>query len=142
MGTYPRRHVDMTYELDHVAIAVEDLEKAARAYVEGLGLVLGGVEEVEGQGARVGFFDVGGPRIELVEPLGPDTPIAKFLAKKGPGLHHIALRVHDIDAALDGLKRAGLRLIDESPRDGAHGTRVAFVHPKALGGLLLELVQH
>lgn len=131
----------MGYELDHVAVAVEDLEKAAKAYVEGLGLVLGGVETVEGQGAKVGFFDVGGPRIELVEPLGPDTPIGKFLAKKGPGLHHIALKVDDIEAALERMKAAGLRLIDERPRDGAHGTKVAFVHPKSMGGLLLELVQ-
>ena len=131
----------MSYELDHVAVAVEDLDKAAKAYVEGLGLTLGGVEKVEGQGARVGFFDMGGPRIELVEPLGPDTPLGKFLQKRGPGLHHIALKVDDIEGALKRLAAAGVRLIDERPREGAGGKKVAFVHPKALGGLLLELVQ-
>jgi len=131
----------MSYELDHVAVAVEDLDKAAKAYVEGLGLTLGGVEKVEGQGARVGFFDMGGPRIELVEPLGPDTPLGKFLKKRGPGLHHIALKVDDIEAALERLAAAGVRLIDERPREGAGGKKVAFVHPKAMGGLLLELVQ-
>ena len=131
----------MKFEIDHVAIAVKDLEEAAKAYVEGLGLTLGGVEEVKGQGAKVGFFDVGGPRIELVQPLGPDTPLGKFLSKKGPGLHHIAFKVDDVVLALARMKEAGLRLIDEEPREGAHGTKVAFVHPKALGGLLLELVQ-
>jgi methylmalonyl-CoA epimerase len=131
----------MRFELDHVAVAVRDLEEAAKAYIDGLGLVLGGVETVEGQGAKVGFFDVGGPRIELVQPTGPDTPLAKFLDKRGPGLHHIALKVDDIAATLERLKGAGVRLIDEEPRDGAGGKKVAFVHPKAMGGLLLELVQ-
>ena len=131
----------MRYELDHVAVAVPDLEEAAKAYVEGLGMALGGVEVVEGQGAKVGFFDLGGPRIELVQPTGPDTPLAKFLEKRGPGLHHIALKVDDIAAALERLKGAGVRLIDEEPREGAGGKKVAFIHPKAMGGLLLELVQ-
>jgi methylmalonyl-CoA/ethylmalonyl-CoA epimerase len=133
--------IDLRYELDHVAVAVPDLEEAAKAYVEGLGIALGGVEVVEDQGAKVGFFDVGGPRIELVQPTGPDTPLAKFLEKRGPGLHHIALKVDDIAAALERLKGAGVRLIDEEPREGAGGKKVAFIHPKAMGGLLLELVQ-
>ena len=90
---------------------------------------------------KQGFFDLGGPRIELVQPTGPDTPLAKFLEKRGPGLHHIALKVDDIAAALERLKGAGVRLIDEEPREGAGGKKVAFIHPKAMGGLLLELVQ-
>jgi methylmalonyl-CoA epimerase len=133
--------IQMGFKLDHVAVAVEDLDEAAKAYVEGLGLTLGGVEEVEGQGARVGFFDLGGPRIELVEPLGPGTPIANFLQRKGPGLHHIALKVDDIEAVLKRLAGAGIRLIDDRPREGAGGKKVAFVHPKDMGGVLLELVQ-
>lgn len=131
----------MRLELDHIAIAVEDVEKAAKAYLDGLGLELGGVEDVEGQGARVGFIDVGGTRIELVQPLGPETALGKHLQKRGPGLHHIAIKVDDIVAALARLKGAGIQLIDEEPRTGAGGRKVAFVHPRSMDGVLLELVQ-
>lgn len=127
--------------IDHIGIAVHDLEEAKAPYVEGLGLQVDHVEEVAGQKVRVAMLPVGETNIELLEPTSEDSPIAKFLERKGPGIHHIALAVEDIDAALRRMRDAGVRMIDDEPRPGAGGTRVAFAHPKAMGGVLVELVE-
>jgi len=127
--------------LHHVAIVVPDIE-AARATWEGaLGLSAGTLERIESQAVDVLVMDAGGQRIELVAPTCPDSPVSRFLERRGPGLHHLAWRVDDLDAALAHLRSAGLRLIDEEPVPGAHGTRVAFLHPKSMGGVLTELVE-
>ncbi len=126
-------------KIDHVGIAVESIEKARAFYEEVLGLPFGGIEEVPDQGVRVAFFQAGEVRIELLEPLGEDGPVARFLKKRGPGIHHLAFRTGDLEgtAALAGEK--GIRLLDEKPRRGAHGTRILFLHPKDTGGVLAEL---
>ena len=125
----------------HLGIAVKDLEDPKKFYGEHLGLKLQGEEVVEAQKVRVSFIKVGETSLELLLPTAPDSPVAKFLENKGEGFHHLALEVEDIHAAVAELKAAGVRLIDETPRQGAHGTLVAFIHPKATYGLLLELVQ-
>jgi len=127
--------------IDHLGIAVASLEEAGRFYRDVLGLAPDGIEEVPDQKVRVAFFQVGEVRIELIEPTAADSPIAKFLEKKGPGLHHIAYRVADLSATLAVLKAAGIQLIDESPRSGAHGMKIAFAHPKSTGGVLTEFCQ-
>lgn len=129
------------YRLDHVAIAVKDLEGALALYRDVLGLPVGGVERVEDQAVDVAFVGEEPGRIELICPFRPDTGVAKFLDRRGEGLHHVAVRVPDVAAALTELKARGVALIDETPRAGAHGTKVAFVHPKGARGVLLELVQ-
>ena len=131
----------MPTRLDHVAVAVPDLEAALDTWRDVLGLPELGQDVVEEQGVRVAFLDVGQARLELLEPTGPDTPVGRHLARRGPGIHHICLRVPDVQAALDALAARGVRLVDSAPRSGAHGTRVAFVHPKGTGGVLLELVE-
>jgi methylmalonyl-CoA epimerase len=127
--------------LDHVAIAVASIDEALPVFE----LLTGGVgsprERVESQGVDVVFVGTGVGRLELIEPVSPDSPVARFLEKRGPGLHHLAYRVPDIEAALARLSAAGMRLIDERPRPGAHGRLVAFVHPASTGGVLIELVQ-
>ena len=129
---------DYGRELDHVAIAVPSLEEALGLF----GLISGHPgsppETLEAQGVRVSFC---GP-VELLEPLGPDTPVGRFLARRGPGLHHIAYRSQDIQADLDRLEAEGRELIDRRPRPGARGHMVAFLHPRSTGGILVELVQH
>lgn len=127
--------------LDHVAIAVKDLESAVALYRDGLGLVLSHREEVAEQQVDVAIFGEGAGRIELLCPTQPDSGVARFLDKRGEGLHHLCLEVEDIDAALAELKSRGLLLIDSTPREGAQGARVAFVHPKGTHGVLLELRQ-
>ena len=128
--------------LDHIGIAVENLETAEAFWNAGLGLELEGREQVEEQGVTVSFLPVGEPRIELLEPLAEDPgPVGRFLERRGPGIHHICLRVDDLDSLLAQLDGAGVQLIDKSPRQGAHGMRIAFVHPKATGGVLLELAE-
>ena len=127
--------------IDHIGIAVEDLEAALQPYVEGLGLRVEHTEEVPTERVRVAMLPVGETNIELLQPTGPESPIAKFIERRGQGIHHIALAVEDVSASIESLKRAGVRLIDEQPRPGAGGTRVAFVHPKGLGGVLVELVE-
>ena len=127
--------------VDHIGIAVLDLEEALLPYVEGLGLQVAHREEVETQGVRVAMLPVGETNIELLEPTSGDSPIAKFIERRGPGIHHIALAVDDIDAALARMREAGVRMIDDEPRPGAGGTRVAFAHPKSMGGVLVELVE-
>lgn len=127
--------------IDHLGIAVQSLEQASRLYRDVLGLPSGGTEEIADQKVRVAFFQLGDIRIELLEPTASDSPIAKFLDKKGPGLHHVAYRVADLSATLAALKSAGLRLVDETPRPGAHGMQIAFAHPKSTGGVLTEFCQ-
>lgn len=128
------------YRLDHVAIAVSDLQKALSLYRDVLGMPVGGVERVEDQAVDVAFVGEEPGRIELICPFR-ESSVSKFIAKRGEGLHHVAVRVHDVAAALAALKAQGIALIDEAPRKGAHGTTVAFVHPKGANGVLLELVQ-
>jgi len=127
--------------LDHIAIAVPDLAAALLFWRDQLGAIPAGTEEVATEKVRVAFLDTGIPT-ELLEPTAPDSPIARFLARGGKGLHHVAYRVEDIDAALARLKGSGVRLIHESAVPGSRGTRVAFIHPAATGGVLVELVEH
>jgi methylmalonyl-CoA/ethylmalonyl-CoA epimerase len=127
--------------IDHLAVAVPKLEEALEFYETQLGLKLICVEVVEEQGVRVAKLDAGNTHIELLEPLGPDTPVGKFLSQRGPGLHHICLGVDDIVCELKVLKEGNVRLIDQEPRIGAEGAKIAFVHPKATGGVLMELSQ-
>jgi methylmalonyl-CoA/ethylmalonyl-CoA epimerase len=123
----------------HVGIAVPDLDAAVSFYRDVLGLEPGPPEHADG--AAIVALPFGESEVELLAPLAPDTPIGKFLAKRGPGIHHICYRVPDLDAALDACRAAGYRLIDEVPRSGAAGRRIAFVHPKATAGILLELTE-
>jgi methylmalonyl-CoA/ethylmalonyl-CoA epimerase len=131
----------MLSTIDHVGVAVEDIDSALALYRDTLGMPLVHRETVAGQGVDAALLDVGDGHMELLQPLGPETPIGKFLARKGPGLHHVAYRVADVDSALAALAAAGLRLIDERPRPGIRGSRVAFVHPSSMGGVLTEIVQ-
>jgi LAO/AO transport system kinase len=124
---------------DHVGIAVQDPDAALAFFCDRLGLPRSAVETVDSQGVRVRFVGEGPGRLELLEPLGPDTPIGRFLDKRGPGLHHVALVVDDLDGRLQALAAAGVRLIDTTPRTGAGGARIAFVHPASTGGVLVEL---
>jgi methylmalonyl-CoA epimerase len=125
--------------LDHVGIAVSDVGQALAFYRDALGLDVETPEEVASQRVRAHFIPAGEAALELLEATADDSPIAKYIAKRGPGLHHITLRVDDIRAALARLKARGVRLIDESPREGAHGSLVAFVHPASAHGVLVEL---
>jgi len=127
--------------IDHIGIAVPDLSEALKFYEGLLGLKSEDTEIVEEQKVKVAFLPTGDSEIELLESTDPEGPIAKYIEKKGAGIQHIALRVDDIDAALAELKEAGVKLIDETPRYGAGGARIAFLHPKATGGVLLELCQ-
>jgi methylmalonyl-CoA/ethylmalonyl-CoA epimerase len=131
----------MDMKVDHIGIATAGLEDSLRFWRDALGLEVKHTEVVEEQGVRVAMLPVGEPRIELLEPTGPETPVGKFLQKRGPGIHHVAVRVPDIRAALARLKGEGARLIDAEPRVGAGGCLVAFVHPQTAGGVLLELVE-
>jgi methylmalonyl-CoA/ethylmalonyl-CoA epimerase len=126
----------------HLGVAIKDLEPPKKLYGGSLNLEHKGDEVVASQKVQVSFFKVGESNIELLLPTAPDSPVAKFLENKGEGFHHLALEVEDIDDAVQELKAAGVRLIDETPREGAHGTRVAFIHPKSTFGLLVELVQY
>ena len=128
-------------KIDHIGIATNGIDEVARFYRDALQLDVAEVEEVSDQKVRVAMLPRGESRLELLEPTSDDSPISKFLAKRGPGIHHIAVRVEDINQALDKLKQQGARLIDERPRVGAGGCLVAFVHPSSTGGVLLELVQ-
>jgi methylmalonyl-CoA/ethylmalonyl-CoA epimerase len=129
-------------KIDHIGIATNGIDDAARFYLESLGLQIEQVEEVASQKVRVAMLPLGESRVELLEPTSEDSPISRFLAKRGPGIHHIAVRVEDIRASLAELKGKGARLIDEQPRPGASGCLVAFIHPSSTGGVLLELVEH
>jgi methylmalonyl-CoA epimerase len=128
-------------EIDHVGIAVEDLEASVALYRRLLGVEPAHRERVEDQGVEEVLFAVGSSYIQLLGALGPDTPVGRSLASRGPGVHHIAYRVDDVAAALGHLRVEGARLIDEVPRAGSRDTLIAFVHPKAMGGVLVELVE-
>ena len=128
-------------KINHLGIATKGIDDALKFWGDGLGLENVHTETVEDQMVRVAMLPLGESRIELLEPTSDDSPISKFLEKRGPGIHHIAVEVEDIEAALARLKARGMRLIDETPRVGAEGCLVAFVHPTASGGVLLELVQ-
>jgi methylmalonyl-CoA/ethylmalonyl-CoA epimerase len=127
--------------IDHIGVAVEDLEAALALYSGPLGLSGVHRETVAEQGVEAVLIDVGDGHVELLAPLHPDSPVGRFLTRRGPGLHHVAYRVHDIDAALQDARAQGLRLLDEQSRTGIRGSRVAFLHPKATGGVLTEIVQ-
>jgi methylmalonyl-CoA epimerase len=127
--------------IDHIGVAVEELDAAIALYEGTYGMEVVHRETVAEQGVEAVLLDVGENHVELLAPLGPDTPVGKFLATKGPGLHHVAYQVPDIDAALGELRAAGLRLIDETPRTGIRSSRVAFLHPSATGGVLTEIVE-
>jgi len=127
--------------IDHVGVAVEDIDAALALYRDALGMPMVHRETVAAQGVDAALLDVGDGHIELLQPLGPETPVGKYLARRGPGLHHVAYRVDDIDAVLPALAAAGIRLIDEQPRIGIRGSRVAFLHPASTGGVLTEIVQ-
>jgi methylmalonyl-CoA epimerase len=127
--------------IDHVGIAVEDIDTALPVYRDSLGLPLVHRETVAEQGVDAALLDVGHSHVELLQPLTPESAIAKFISQRGPGLHHVAYRVGDIDRTLSELKEAGMRLIDERPRAGIRGSRIAFVHPGSAAGVLTEIVQ-
>jgi methylmalonyl-CoA/ethylmalonyl-CoA epimerase len=127
--------------IDHIGVAVEDLDAAIELYRQRFEMGEQHREVVEEQGVEAVLLEIGEGHVELLKPLGPDTAVGKFLARSGPGLHHVAYQTSDIDAALEQVKAAGLKLIDEQPRVGIRGSRVAFLHPKATGGVLTELVE-
>ena len=127
--------------IDHIGVAVADLDVAIATHRDVYGMPLAHRETLEEQGVEAALLDVGDSHVELLAPLDADTPVGRFLARRGPGLHHVAYRVDDVAAALDELRAAGVRLIDEAPRTGIRGSQVAFLHPSAAGGVLTELVQ-
>ena len=127
--------------IDHVGVATEDLDASLRLYEGSFDMALAHRETVEEQGVEAVLLDVGDCHVELLAPLGPETPVGKFLERKGPGLHHVAYRTDDIEATLDALRDQGVELIDSEPRTGIRQSRVAFLHPKATGGVLTEVVE-
>jgi methylmalonyl-CoA/ethylmalonyl-CoA epimerase len=127
--------------IDHIGVAVEDLDAAVELYNKRFGMAQQHREVVEQQGVEAVLLEIGEGHVELLKPLGPETAVGKFLASRGPGLHHVAYQTADIDAALERVRAAGLDLIDETPRIGIRGSRVAFLHPKATGGVLTEIVE-
>ena len=131
----------MLQKINHIGIAVQSLNETLPFYRDGLKMPLCGIEEVADQKVRVAMLGIGESKIELLEPTSPDSPIAKFLDKNGPGIHHIAYEVDDVAQAIEQMIAEGARMIDQVPRDGAHGTRIAFVHPKSSHGVLTELCQ-
>ncbi len=131
----------MFSRIDHVGVAVEQIDDALELYRDTLQMRLAHREVVDEQGVEAALLDVGEGHVELLAPLAADTPVGRFLASRGPGLHHVAYQVADIDQTLAALKQAGLALIDAEPRTGIRGSRVAFVHPRATGGVLSEIVQ-
>ncbi|SHJ08860.1 methylmalonyl-CoA epimerase [Lutispora thermophila] len=131
----------MVTKVDHIGVAVNNLEESVKFYEEILGLKLHGIETVEEQKVKVAFLPIGDTEIELLEATTPDSPIAKFIEKKGQGVQHVAFRVENIEEALEEMRRLGIQLIDEKPRYGAGGARIAFLHPKSTNGLLVELCE-
>jgi methylmalonyl-CoA epimerase len=131
----------MFARVDHIGVAVEDLDAAIALHEEAYGMTLVHREVVEEQGVEAVLLDVGEGHVELLRPLSEETPVGRFLAKRGPGLHHVAYQVADVQATLTALRERGLRLIDEQPRIGIRGSRVAFLHPASSGGVLTEIVQ-
>ena len=131
----------MLGRIDHIGVATDDLDGAIALYEGTLGMPVAHRETVESQGVEAVLLDVGEGHVELLRPLGPDTPVGKYLEKKGPGLHHVAYAVDDIEGVLGSLKEAGIELIDTEPRVGIRESRVAFVHPRSTGGVLTEIVE-
>jgi methylmalonyl-CoA/ethylmalonyl-CoA epimerase len=128
-------------EIDHIGVAVEDLEATLAIYNDKFEMAIQYREVVESQGVEAVLLEVGGGHVELLRPLGPDTPVGKFIEKRGVGMHHVAYRVEDVQAELDRLAALGVELIDETPRIGIQGSTVAFIHPQAAGGVLTEIVK-
>jgi len=131
----------MLTKINHIGIAVKSLEESIPFYRDQLSMPFAGIEEVAEQKVRVAMLQVGESKIELLEPTSDDSPVAKFIEKNGPGIHHLAYEVEDLEAAIARLMAEGARMIDEKPRAGAHGSRIAFVHPKSSNGVLTELCQ-
>lgn len=131
----------MITALDHIAIAVPDLERAIKRFLDDFGIRFEGTEEVEAAKTTTAFFPIDGTSIELVHPLGGEGPIAKYLDKRGGGMHHISFRTDDIDADVVRLKEKGYQFLSDGPQPGAHGSRVIFIHPKSCDGVLIELTQ-
>jgi methylmalonyl-CoA/ethylmalonyl-CoA epimerase len=127
--------------IDHIGVATDDLDGAIALYEGTLGMPVAHRETVESQGVEAALLDVGDGHVELLRPLGPDTPVGKYLDKRGPGLHHVAYAVEDIEGVLGKLRDAGIELIDSEPRVGIRDSRVAFVHPRSTGGVLTEIVE-
>jgi methylmalonyl-CoA epimerase len=127
--------------IDHIGVAVEEIDAAIALYGESFEMELAHRETVDSQGVEAVLLDVGDGHVELLAPLGPDTPVGRYLAKNGPGLHHVAYAVDDIDAALKKIAAAGIQLIDSEPRVGIRDSRVAFLHPRSTGGVLTEIVE-
>jgi len=133
--------VPRVIKVNHIGVATVDIAGALRLFSEGLGLAVGASEDVPGDAVRVAFLPVGESRIELLEPIGEKGPIQRFLESRGPGVHHICFEVEDLPGMLHHLREQGIALIDQEPRPGAHGTLVAFLHPKSTNGILIELVE-
>ena len=127
--------------INHIGVATADIQHALSVFSQGLGLPVAGSEHVPGDAVRVTFLPVGESRLELLEPVGEEGPVHKFLSNRGPGIHHICFEVDDLPGMMERLRAAGVELVDSEPRRGAHGTLVAFVHPKSANGVLVELVQ-
>ncbi len=132
----------MFEKIDHIGIAVKDLDQAIRLYRDQLGLKIKAVEEVDQQKVKVAFVPISETNLELLEPTDPSGPVGKFIAKKGEGIHHISFNVSDLEGKLKQLREEGIELIDQEPRNGAGGAKVAFLHPKSTGGVLIELCEH
>lgn len=131
----------MLTKINHIGIAVKSLEETVQFYRDNLGMEFKGIEDVSEQKVRVAMLQIGESKIELLEPTSDDSPVAKFIEKNGAGIHHVAYEVDDVEAAIAKLLADGVRMVDEKPRHGAHGTRIAFIHPKSSNGVLTELCQ-
>ncbi len=127
--------------IDHIGVAVDDLDEAISLYRDRLGMPLQHRETVEQLGVEAALLGIGEGHVELLRPALPDSPVGRFLERRGPGVHHVAYQTDDIDTALESVRESGLQLVDERPRPGIKGSRVAFVHPKSTGGVLMELVE-
>jgi methylmalonyl-CoA/ethylmalonyl-CoA epimerase len=132
----------MIIGLDHIAIAVPDFKQAIKRFLEDFGIPLDGTEDVHSAKTKTAFFPISGTKIELIHPLSEDSPVQKFLDKRGGGLHHICFRTDDIETDMKRLINKGYRFLSSTPQDGAHNTKVLFIHPKSCGGVLIELAQH
>ncbi|MEH6944128.1 methylmalonyl-CoA epimerase [Bacillus sp. JJ722] len=131
----------MIEKIDHIGIAVKSIDQSLEYYRDVLGMNLEGCETVESQGVTVAFLNAGNTRLELLEPLSEDSPVAKFISKRGEGIHHLALGVKDIQGRIDEVKAKGIKMINDEPKNGAHNAKVAFLHPKSTGGVLFEFCE-
>jgi methylmalonyl-CoA epimerase len=143
LTSHPRRHkvVPRIVRINHIGLATDSIDEALRVFSDGLGLRMDDTEDVPGDAVRVTFAPLGESRFEFLEPIGEEGPVQKFIEKRGPGIHHICLEVEDLSGMLKQLRAHNVELIDQEPRPGAHGTTVAFVHPRAANGVLIELVE-